>query len=82
VAIAIFILTSTLSSLGVRLLGIYLLPKRKGRRERHNLFRELTRLFIASFAAWITYAIVPEERSFTLAVIVGSFIGAFLSFSE
>ncbi len=65
----------------VRVMGVYLMPTRKGSREKHNIFREVTRVLIASFAAWVAYIVAPEERSFTLAVIVGSFVGAFLSFS-
>lgn len=80
--IALFIIASTMAALGVRVLGVYLLPTRKGSKRRHNIFREVTRLAIASFAAWLTYVLAPAERSFTLAVIMGSFVGAFLSFSE
>lgn len=79
--IVIFIVISTLTAFLVRVLGVYLMPTKKGNREKHNIFREMTRVLIASFAAWATYIVAPEERSFTLAVIIGSFVGTFLSFS-
>jgi len=82
VAIALFILASTAAALGMRMIGIRLLPKRKGKHENHNLFREVLRLLIASICAWVVYVLAPAERSFTFAVIVGSFVGAFLTFSE
>jgi hypothetical protein len=82
VAIVLFIAISALTAFLVRMLGVYMLPARKGQRRTLNLVREVTRVLLASLAAWTTYVVAPDGRSLILAVIVGSFVGAFLTVAE